>query len=115
MERLKKAMEIARAEREQRLRAVSAAPALAPEPPAVPMPPMVPAARAAPAEERRNPIEDTAILFARTPVAPLDHKVLRRNRLLEPGVVSCPRWRPDPGTEGEPAEVAMFGGVARKP
>ncbi len=42
MERLKKAMEIARAEREQRLRGVGAVPALAPEPPAVPMPPMVP-------------------------------------------------------------------------
>ncbi|MEV6612782.1 SAM-dependent methyltransferase [Streptomyces sp. NPDC051051] len=35
--------------------------------------------------------------------------------LLEPGVVSCSRWRPE-GTGGaEPAEVAMFGGVARKP
>nr|WP_308309700.1 SAM-dependent methyltransferase [Streptomyces sp. CHD11] len=34
--------------------------------------------------------------------------------LLEPGVVSCNRWRPDDGT-GLPAEVAMFGGVARKP
>ena len=35
--------------------------------------------------------------------------------LLEPGVVSCPRWRPDaqPGG-GLPAEVDMFGGVARK-
>ncbi|WP_328875830.1 SAM-dependent methyltransferase [Streptomyces sp. NBC_00287] len=31
--------------------------------------------------------------------------------LLEPGVVSCSRWRP----EGvEPAEVALYGGVARK-
>lgn len=37
-------------------------------------------------------------------------------RLLEPGVVSCSRWRPDPAPGGEPAgEVAMFGGVARKP
>ncbi|MFF8970021.1 SAM-dependent methyltransferase [Streptomyces sp. NPDC014995] len=35
--------------------------------------------------------------------------------LLEPGVVSCSRWRPE-GTGGtEPEEVAMFGGVARKP
>ncbi|MEV0981426.1 SAM-dependent methyltransferase [Streptomyces sp. NPDC049915] len=34
--------------------------------------------------------------------------------LLEPGVVSCSRWRPD-ATDGiEPAEVAMFGGVGRK-
>jgi S-adenosyl methyltransferase len=35
--------------------------------------------------------------------------------LLEPGVVSCSRWRPEPSPFGEPAEVAMFGGVARKP
>ncbi|MFF3846730.1 SAM-dependent methyltransferase [Streptomyces sp. NPDC002328] len=35
--------------------------------------------------------------------------------LLEPGVVSCSRWRPE-GTGGAlPDEVAMFGGVARKP
>ncbi|WP_026245845.1 MULTISPECIES: SAM-dependent methyltransferase [unclassified Streptomyces] len=37
--------------------------------------------------------------------------------LLDPGVVSCSRWRPedtgDP-TGGDPAEVAMFGGVGRK-
>lgn len=33
--------------------------------------------------------------------------------LLEPGVVSCSRWRPDGGGP-EPEEVAMFGGVARK-
>ncbi|MFJ3230916.1 SAM-dependent methyltransferase [Streptomyces sp. NPDC086787] len=32
--------------------------------------------------------------------------------LLEPGVVSCSRWRPGDGAE--PEEVAMFGGVARK-
>jgi S-adenosyl methyltransferase len=37
--------------------------------------------------------------------------------LLEPGVVSCSRWRPDPAdsTGGLPAEVDMFGGVGRKP
>jgi len=36
---------------------------------------------------------------------------------LEPGVVSCPRWRPDPAgaSGGLPAEVDMFGGVGRKP
>jgi hypothetical protein len=34
--------------------------------------------------------------------------------LLEPGVVSCSRWRPDDTPWGEPDEVAMFGGVARK-
>jgi O-methyltransferase involved in polyketide biosynthesis len=33
--------------------------------------------------------------------------------LLEPGVVSCSRWRPD--ADGDlPAEVDMFGGVGRK-
>jgi O-methyltransferase involved in polyketide biosynthesis len=37
--------------------------------------------------------------------------------LVAPGVVSCPRWRPDPveGGAGLPPEVDMFGGVARKP
>ncbi|MFE7649177.1 SAM-dependent methyltransferase [Streptomyces phaeoluteigriseus] len=35
--------------------------------------------------------------------------------LLEPGVLSCSRWRPEDGDGAEPEEVAMFGGVARKP
>ena len=35
--------------------------------------------------------------------------------LLDPGVVSCSRWRPEPTPFGEPDEVAMFGGVGRKP
>jgi hypothetical protein len=35
--------------------------------------------------------------------------------LLEPGVVSCSRWRPEATTWGEPDEVAMFGGIGRKP
>src|SRR5262249_58818230 len=35
--------------------------------------------------------------------------------LEEPGVVSCPRWRPDPATPGLAAEVDAFCGVARKP
>ncbi|MER6916822.1 SAM-dependent methyltransferase [Streptomyces sp. NPDC000594] len=34
--------------------------------------------------------------------------------LLEPGVVSCSRWRPGEGSGELPDEVAMFGGVARK-
>jgi trans-aconitate methyltransferase len=34
--------------------------------------------------------------------------------LLEPGVVSCSRWRPEHTGGAEPEEVAMFGGVARK-
>lgn len=38
--------------------------------------------------------------------------------LLEPGVVSCPRWRPDPAETpqvGTRADVAHYCGVARKP
>ncbi|MFI8191546.1 SAM-dependent methyltransferase [Streptomyces sp. NPDC085946] len=35
--------------------------------------------------------------------------------LLEPGVVSCNRWRPSDGGAEPAEEVAMFGGVARKP
>ncbi|MEU6285589.1 SAM-dependent methyltransferase [Streptomyces sp. NPDC047028] len=34
--------------------------------------------------------------------------------LLDPGVVSCSRWRPEGAEVAEPEEVAMFGGVARK-
>ena len=34
--------------------------------------------------------------------------------LVEPGVVSCPRWRPEPDA-GVPADVDAFGGVGRKP
>jgi hypothetical protein len=35
--------------------------------------------------------------------------------LVEPGVVSPPRWRPDPSSSGLPAEVDSFCGVGRKP
>jgi hypothetical protein len=35
--------------------------------------------------------------------------------LIEPGVVSSPRWRPDPVDGDLPAEVDAFCGVARKP
>jgi O-methyltransferase involved in polyketide biosynthesis len=36
--------------------------------------------------------------------------------LVEPGVVSLPRWRPDPAKGGgPPREVDAFGGVGRKP
>ncbi|MGH3241961.1 MAG: SAM-dependent methyltransferase [Spirillospora sp.] len=34
--------------------------------------------------------------------------------LLEPGVVSCSRWRPEPNPWGEPQETMTFCGVARK-
>ncbi|WP_330285934.1 SAM-dependent methyltransferase [Streptomyces sp. NBC_00576] len=32
--------------------------------------------------------------------------------LLEPGIVSCPLWRPEPGTSPEPTDV--YGGIAHK-
>lgn len=35
--------------------------------------------------------------------------------LLEPGVVSCSLWRPEPNQFGGPAEVYEFGGIGRKP
>jgi len=35
--------------------------------------------------------------------------------LVEPGVVSPPRWRPEPGPSGLPAEIDSFCGVGRKP
>ncbi len=35
--------------------------------------------------------------------------------LVEPGVVSCSQWRPEPTPFGPPAEVDAFGGVGRKP
>ncbi len=35
--------------------------------------------------------------------------------LLEPGVVSCSLWRPDPSDVGTHAEVHQYCGVARKP
>ena len=35
--------------------------------------------------------------------------------LLDPGVVSCSQWRPDPQTSTVLVEVAHYGGVARKP
>jgi S-adenosyl methyltransferase len=37
--------------------------------------------------------------------------------LVEPGVVSLPRWRPGPGGAARPSDaaVSVYGGVARKP
>jgi hypothetical protein len=34
--------------------------------------------------------------------------------LVEPGVVPCPRWRPDDGVD-TPLDIDAFGGVGRKP
>ncbi|MGW3495926.1 SAM-dependent methyltransferase [Streptomyces sp. NPDC001020] len=41
-------------------------------------------------------------------------RLLDRVELLEPGLLSCSRWRPEDGT-AEPAEVTHFGAVGRKP
>ncbi|MGH3990788.1 MAG: SAM-dependent methyltransferase [Pseudonocardiaceae bacterium] len=35
--------------------------------------------------------------------------------LLEPGVVSCSLWRPEPSDVGTHAEVHQYCGVGRKP
>lgn len=35
--------------------------------------------------------------------------------LVEPGLVSCPLWRPEPSPFGPPQESDAFGGVGRKP
>jgi O-methyltransferase involved in polyketide biosynthesis len=40
---------------------------------------------------------------------------LARVELVEPGIVSCTRWRPDPGDGEPPAVVPQFGAVGRKP
>ncbi len=34
--------------------------------------------------------------------------------LLDPGVVSCSFWRPEPIQVGAPSQVYLFGGVGRK-
>jgi len=34
--------------------------------------------------------------------------------LIEPGVVPCPRWRPDPAEVGEVSDVDSYGGIGRK-
>ena len=36
-------------------------------------------------------------------------------QLIEPGVVSCSLWRPEPNPWGEPTAVAEYAGVGRKP
>ncbi|MEU5594718.1 SAM-dependent methyltransferase [Streptomyces sp. NPDC020298] len=40
-------------------------------------------------------------------------RLFDRVEVLEPGIVSCSRWRPEEGPE--PAAVTHFGGVGRKP
>ncbi|GGT78021.1 SAM-dependent methyltransferase [Actinomadura citrea] len=41
--------------------------------------------------------------------------LFRGLELVEPGVVSCTRWRPEATPFGEPEEMDQFCGVARKP
>jgi O-methyltransferase involved in polyketide biosynthesis len=41
-------------------------------------------------------------------------RLFDRVKLLDPGVVSCPRWRPEPATTGETADVTVFCGIGRK-
>jgi hypothetical protein len=38
-----------------------------------------------------------------------------RLELVDPGIVSCPLWRPEPSPFGPPEEVDAFCGVGRKP
>jgi hypothetical protein len=35
--------------------------------------------------------------------------------LVEPGIVSCPLWRPEDTPSGEPRSVDAYGGIGRKP
>jgi len=35
--------------------------------------------------------------------------------LVEPGLISCPLWRPDTTDIGTPMELAVLGAVGRKP
>ena len=85
MEKIKQALETARAERERRARDWASQ-----SPPAADAVPTVsPTAAAASAPATSPPLsnDDTALLFARTHVAPLDKSRVRKNRLLLPGVV----------------------------
>jgi O-methyltransferase involved in polyketide biosynthesis len=42
-------------------------------------------------------------------------RFFERLELLEPGVVSCPRWRPDPTDIGVATDVYQYGAAGRKP
>ncbi|MGH3854956.1 MAG: SAM-dependent methyltransferase [Pseudonocardiaceae bacterium] len=41
-------------------------------------------------------------------------RFFERLKLLEPGIVSCSLWRPDPSDFGAPVEVFHFSGIGRK-
>ena len=50
------------------------------------------------------------VLRSRAEIVPFFHGV----QLLDPGVVTCSQWRPDPGTNQVSEPVAHYGGVGRK-
>ncbi|MFJ9893563.1 SAM-dependent methyltransferase [Streptomyces sp. NPDC091280] len=63
------------------------------------------------AQDNYNHIADVLPYVLRSPaqLATFHHGLT----LLDPGIVSCPRWRPDPDTEA-PAEIDIYGGVSLK-
>jgi S-adenosyl methyltransferase len=74
------------------------------------------------AEVRGEAVEESVRLWNSTGAAPVRtrsrHQLItffNRLELLEPGVVSCSRWRPEPSDLGVPAEVHYYCGVGRKP
>jgi O-methyltransferase involved in polyketide biosynthesis len=56
---------------------------------------------------------------AKPPIVPRSRAEVTRFfdglEIVEPGIVSCSRWRPEATPFGEPGLVAQFGAVARKP
>lgn len=74
------------------------------------------------AEVRGAAVEESMRLWNSTGAAPIRTRsrdqltsFFTRLELLEPGVVSCSRWRPEPSDLGAPAEVHQYCGVGRKP
>lgn len=74
------------------------------------------------AEVRGAAVEESMRLWNFTGAAPIRTRsrdqltsFFSRLELLEPGVVSCSRWRPEPSDLGVLAEVHQYCGVGRKP
>lgn len=74
------------------------------------------------AEIHGEAVEESMRFWNESGAAPLRtrsrHELLsffNRLELLEPGVVSCSRWRPGPSDLGVPDEVHQYCGVGRKP
>ncbi|MBF8191469.1 SAM-dependent methyltransferase [Nonomuraea sp. K274] len=71
----------------------------------------------------RSPsMEDAAAQWNASGATPLTLRTSEQLRaffrgldLVEPGVVSLPRWRPEPGTSYQDREVFQYGAVGRKP